>query len=208
MSDLAPHPASIGAVLLVGGRASRMGGGDKPLLDVGGASLFARAARALQNAGCRPIVAVGPELDASADVRWVREEPPFGGPVAALAAALDDAEAGDWTVLLAGDLPRADELVPRLLAGRSESTAGTVFVADRHPQWLAGVYRTSALRRALADLGGEVAGASCRALLGELELTLLPDDDGVTADVDTPDDLARARLRAIPSQRIEETTHD
>ncbi|REJ08707.1 hypothetical protein DY023_00515 [Microbacterium bovistercoris] len=208
MSD--QHPADVGAVVLVGGRASRMGGVDKPLLDVGGATLFARAVRALQEAGCRPITAVGPEFDASADVRWVREEPPFGGPVAALAAALDGADAGEWTVLLAGDLPRSDELVPLLLAGRSASTAGTVFVADGHPQWLAGVYRTSALRGALAELGGDVAGASCRALLAGLDLTLLPDDDGVTADVDTPDDLTRERLRAgaMMSQKIEETAHD
>ncbi|MDR2998284.1 MAG: molybdenum cofactor guanylyltransferase [Microbacterium sp.] len=206
----AQHPVDVGAVVLVGGRASRMGGGDKPLLDVGGTTLFARAVRALQHAGCRTIVAVGPELDASAPVRWVREEPPFGGPVAALAAALEGTDAGEWTVLLAGDLPRADEAVPQLIARIPALSDGAVFVADGHPQWLSGVYRSSALRRALAELGDGVSGASCRALLGGLDLTLLPDDDGVTADVDTPEDLARARGRvgAIASQKTEETTHD
>ncbi|UJP10141.1 NTP transferase domain-containing protein [Microbacterium sp. KUDC0406] len=225
MSD--QPPASIGAIVLVGGRASRMGGGDKLLFDVGGATLFARAVHALQDAGCRPITAVGPELDAAAPVRWVREEPPYGGPVAALAAALADGHAGgsghrgaaktvptaphagdertfpsrtevepDWTVLLAGDLPRADDLVPRLVARIPENADGSVFVADGHPQWLAGIYRTSVLRGALADLGDGAAGVSCRALLGGLDLTPLPDVDGVTVDVDTPEDLARARERA------------
>lgn len=193
MSD--QHPAIVSAVVLVGGRASRMGGGDKPLLEVGGATLLARAVHALRDAGCRPVVAVGPELDASAPVHWVREQPPFGGPVAALAAALDGADAGEWTVLLAGDLPRADEIVPRLVAGIPESADGVVFIADGHPQWLSGIYRTSALRRALAELGDRVAGTSCRALLGDLELVLLADHDGLTIDVDTPEDLARARRR-------------
>ncbi|MFE6735250.1 molybdenum cofactor guanylyltransferase [Microbacterium sp. NPDC057650] len=208
MSD--QDPASLSAVVLVGGRASRMGGGDKPLLDVGGTTLFARTVGALQDAGCRPIVAVGPELDACAPVLWVREEPPFGGPVAALAAALDGADAGEWVALLAGDLPRAHEAVPLLVAHIPERSDGVVFVADGHPQWLAGVYRTATLRRQVAELGDRVAGASCRALLGELDLVLLPDDDGLTADVDTPEDLARARGRAgaIASQMTEETTHD
>ncbi|MFE6997147.1 molybdenum cofactor guanylyltransferase [Microbacterium sp. NPDC057659] len=193
MSD--QHLPSISAVVLVGGRASRMGGGDKPLLDVGGMTLFGRAVRALQDAGCMPIVAVGPELDASAPVLWVREQPPFGGPVAALAAALTAADAGEWTVLLAGDLPRADEVVPQLVASVFEGGDGAVFIADGRPQWLSGIYRTEALRRELAALGDRVSGASCRALLGDLDLdlVLLPDDDGLTADVDTPEDLARAR---------------
>lgn len=191
--------SELGAIVLVGGRASRMGGQAKPLLDVGGQTLFARTVAALQDVGCAPIIAAGPVLDRDAPVRWVREDPPFGGPVAAIAAALDETRA-EWTLLLAGDLPRVDEIVPRLIQ-RMPDADGIVFLADGHPQWLAGLYRTAALRRAVARLGDAVAGASCRALLGDLYLTFLPDDDGVTLDVDTPADLARARTAAeTPSQ--------
>src|SRR5690606_33828746 len=70
-------PVSTGAILLVGGRSRRMGGGSKPLLEVGGQTLFARAVHALTDAGCTPIIAAGPVLDEDAPVLWAREDPPF-----------------------------------------------------------------------------------------------------------------------------------
>lgn len=203
-----------GAILLVGGRSRRMGGGTKPLLEVGGETLFARAVRAVTDAGCAPVVAAGPVLDEAAPVEWVREDPPFAGPVAAIAAALDRvATPGPgWTILLAGDLPRAERVVRRLIEAVDPDAAETdaaspdavdtvvpdavqavVFTADGHPQWLAGAYRTSALRAAVARLGDDVGDASCRALLGGLEIAWLTDEDEITADIDTPADLQRLR---------------
>lgn len=203
-----------GAILLVGGRSRRMGGGTKPLLEVGGETLFARAVRAVTDAGCAPIVAAGPVLDEAAPVEWVREDPPFAGPVAAIAAALARVAmpGPQWTILLAGDLPRADRVVRRLIEAVDPDAAETdaaspdavdtvvpdavqavVFTADGHPQWLAGAYRTSALRAAVARLGDDVGDASCRALLGGLEIAWLTDEDEITADIDTPADLQRLR---------------
>lgn len=195
-----------GAILLVGGRSRRMGGGTKPLLEVGGETLFARAVRAVTDAGCAPIVAAGPVLDEAAPVEWVREDPPFAGPVAAIAAALDRvATPGPgWTILLAGDLPRAERVVRRLIevvdpdaatpdAAETDAVQAVVFTADGHPQWLAGAYRTSALRAAVGRLGDDVGDASCRALLGGLEIAWLTDEDEITADIDTPADLQRLR---------------
>ena len=52
--------ARVGAILLAGGRASRMGGVVKPLLEVGGRSLLRRAIDAVQ--GCDPVT-VAAELD-------------------------------------------------------------------------------------------------------------------------------------------------
>lgn len=178
-----------------------MGGGLKPLLEVGGRTLFGGAVAAVTDAGCAPVVVAGPVLDAEAPVRWVREDPPFTGPAAAVAAALESAQdLGEWTLLIAGDLPYAHSVVGRLVAeiasvaafatGRTEAF---VFRQDDHPQWLAGAYRTGALRAAVAALGDGVEGASCRALLGGLEIAWLTDDDGITADIDTPADLERVR---------------
>jgi CTP:molybdopterin cytidylyltransferase MocA len=46
---------------------------------------------------------------------------------------------------------------------------------------------------------GEVDDASCRALLGGLPIRWIADEDGITADIDTPDDLERARADAAGS---------
>lgn len=202
----------LGAILLVGGRATRLGGGIKPLLEVGGETLLSRAVRAVTDAGCAPIIAVGPELDHDVHVRWVREDPPFSGPAAGIAAgvsALDRAdhadrsdrradrgEAPEWTLVLAGDLPHVDRIAERLTRAATSaprSADAVVFAAGGHPQWLAGVYRTAALRAAVRAAGDALAGASCRALLGGLEITWLADEDGTTADIDTPADLTRMR---------------
>ena len=190
----------LGAILLVGGRATRLGGGVKPLIEVGGQTLLSRVVTAARDAGCVPIIAVGPELDPAAPVRWVQEDPPFSGPAAAIAAALEalddaaDDRAPEWMLVLAGDLPHADAVATRLAsAAAGDAGDAVVFRAGDRPQWLAGAYRASALRDAVRDLGDALTGASCRALLGGLEIAWLADDDGITADVDTPADLARVR---------------
>lgn len=190
----------LGAILLVGGRATRLGGGVKPLIEVGGQTLLSRVVTAARDAGCAPIIAVGPELDPAAPVRWVQENPPFSGPAAAIAAALEalddaaDDRAPGWMLVLAGDLPHADAVATRLAsAAAGDAGDAVIFRAGDRPQWLAGAYRASALRDAVRDLGDALTGASCRALLGGLEIAWLADDDGITADVDTPADLARVR---------------
>ncbi len=183
----------VGAVLLAGGRARRLGGVDKPLLTLGGRTLLAASVDALTRAGVSPIVAVGPVLDADAPVVWVREEPLFGGPMAAIAAALPQL-AGEWTLILAGDLERPDAVVARLAAeiAAEPDADAVVFTADGRAQWLAGVYRTGALREALAAVETP-AGASVRSVLGGLAIAWIVDEDGVTRDIDAPADLDRAR---------------
>ncbi|MFD2394956.1 NTP transferase domain-containing protein [Dietzia aerolata] len=71
---------TVGAIVLTGGRASRLGGVDKARLAVGGRPMVEtvlRAARAVATA----VVTVGPGGD-------TREEPPHSGPVAGIAAGL------------------------------------------------------------------------------------------------------------------------
>ena len=79
--------STLGAILLAGGRGSRMGGVSKPLLEVGGMTLLDAALRAARDVGADPIIVVGPPDDAHAGLTWVREDPPFGGPAAAIMAA-------------------------------------------------------------------------------------------------------------------------
>jgi hypothetical protein len=84
----ASAPDELDGIILAGGRAERLGGASKPDLVIGGRSLLSTAIEAARAAGCERIIVVGPpELDAPG-CTVVRESPPFGGPVAAVAAGL------------------------------------------------------------------------------------------------------------------------
>lgn len=187
------------AVLLAGGRAARLGGIDKTALGAAGSTLLDRALDA--SAGARRTVVVGLRdgARAPADVVLVREDPPFGGPVSGLAAALDALPAGaPTTLVLACDLVRPAEAVAALRAGSaqvgsSSSAAADGWVAvddDGRRQPLLALYRSAALRRAVASLG-EVDGASLRRLIAPLDIVEVPVPSALCADVDTPDDAER-----------------
>lgn len=195
--------ATRGAILLAGGRASRMGGAAKPLLEVSGAPLLAHALAAARDAGCAPLTVVGPEapgIDAP-DAGWIREDPPFGGPAAGVVAALAAWRAAPpapepvWTLVLACDLPRARAAVSRLMGALPLLPADTdgVCLADAssRPQWLTGVYRTSALRAAASRLPRMGRDAAMRALLDDLAVAVVADPDGTAQDIDTWEDLKR-----------------
>lgn len=187
------------AILLAGGRGSRMGGIDKPLLEVGGRTLLDAAVMAAEEAGCDPIIAVGaPVLTTAAPIApvvWVREDPPFGGPVAAILAALPLIRA-PHTLVLACDLARAGEVVALLRAAPIDGDGVCLADGSGRRQPLAGLYRTDALRSAGAALPARGRGAAVRALLDGLQLTEVPASDEVTADIDTWDDLTQARRRS------------
>lgn len=184
-------------IVPAGGAARRLGGADKPGLTVGGTTLLDRVLAAC--AGARTTVVVGPARPSGrAGVRWTREQPPGGGPVAAVAAGLGLVTA-DVVLLLAADLPFLDRrTVERLVtaldeAGAPADRAVLVDAAGRE-QPLAAAYRTAALRAALADLG-EPAGRPLRRLVGGLSGPRVGDTDGVAHDCDTWEDLERARER-------------
>ncbi len=193
--------SELGAILLAGGRGSRMGGIRKPLLEVGGRTLLDAAITAARRAGCDPIVGVGdPSLAISAAataIAWVREDPPFGGPAAAILAALPLIPA-PRTVVLACDLVHPEDAVAALR--QANSGPDGVCLEDRsgRRQWLTAIYRTEALRSAAAGLEDAGAGASAATLLGGLSVaTLSPPGGGedLAFDIDTWDDLTEARRR-------------
>lgn len=115
------------AIILGGGRSARMGR-DKRSLRLGGRSLLAIAVDACADRDM--IVAVTPDLPddvAAGRVRCTLEDPPFGGPVAGIAAgmaALPPAERDDEVLVLACDLPHAGEIVAILDAASLVDGAG------------------------------------------------------------------------------------
>ena len=190
------------AVILAGGRAERLDGASKPDLVLSGRSLLATAIEAARSAGCTSIVVVGPPALEAPGCIVVREDPPFGGPVAALAAGLAasaDAspEPAPGVLVLACDMPAAGAAVARLLAARSSHDVhaydGVCLIdASGREQWLAAIYSRTALTRAFDALGGDIDGAAMRRLTASLDLTIVP-DRGSTHDIDTWSDLERAR---------------
>ncbi|MGH2820743.1 MAG: molybdenum cofactor guanylyltransferase, partial [Actinomycetota bacterium] len=93
------------AVILSGGAAGRLGGADKAELEVGGVRLLDRVLGAVPEAD--RVIVVGPRGSLDRAVVWAREDPPGGGPVAALAAGVAHVRAG-VVVVLAVDLPFVD----------------------------------------------------------------------------------------------------
>jgi molybdopterin-guanine dinucleotide biosynthesis protein A len=181
------------AIVLAGGRSSRLGGESKAGLLVDGRSLLARSLDAAE--GAQRIVVVGPSQPLPVGVLSAREEPAFSGPAAAIAAgmgALPAASASDFVLVLACDMPGSAAAVRALRAAGAPRADGAIAIdADSRPQHLAGLYRSASLSAAIERRGGELANLSVRALLGELELTPTPVPAGSTDDVDTWADAAR-----------------
>ncbi|MFC6088842.1 molybdenum cofactor guanylyltransferase [Saccharothrix lopnurensis] len=170
------------AVVLAGGRGSRLGGVDKALLVVDGRTLLDRVLEAVGGPG-RAVV-VGPRRDVPG-VRWAREDPPGGGPLAGLAAGLRWVTT-DLVVVLAVDQPGVTRAtVDRLLASVGDTGAVLVDAGGR-PQWLTGAWRADRLRAALP---ADPRDASARSALGPLDPVRVPALPGEARDVDTPADL-------------------
>lgn len=190
-------PVPYDAVVLAGGAARRLGGADKPAVRVGGRALLDRVLAACADA--RTTVVVAAPRPTARPVRWAREEPPGGGPVAALEAGLRLTTAGR-TVVLSADLPfLGPDTVRRLLTTLQDTgTDGTLLTdADDRDQPLVAAYRTAALRReltALATAHDGLAGLPLRRLTGALSLSRVP-DPLASFDCDTWGDIADARAR-------------
>ncbi|MFF8937615.1 NTP transferase domain-containing protein [Streptomyces paradoxus] len=190
-------PARYDAVVLAGGAARRLGGTDKPGVRVGGRPLLDRVLAAC--AGARTTVVVAAPRPTARPVTWAREEPPGGGPLAALDAGLHHTTA-EHVVVLSADLPFLHETtVDRMLGALRTSGRDGVLLTDPggRDQPLVAAYRAPRLREELALLAGRhgaLAGLPLRRLTAELDLTRIS-DPVASFDCDTWDDIATARAR-------------
>ncbi|MFJ4652157.1 NTP transferase domain-containing protein [Nocardia sp. NPDC088792] len=186
------------AIVLAGGRASRMGGVDKPAIVVGGQSMLDAALTAV--AGCARTVVVGPHRpELPPEILQAQEIPAGGGPVAAIAAGMGMLAGCEFPaghiVVLAADMPFLTmQAVDELLMHARESGADAVFAADAsgRPQYLVGVWRRTALCDALNGLDSLVNRPMKALVPVDTALVPLPGVD----DCDTPEDVRRARTAA------------
>ncbi|MGO4590978.1 NTP transferase domain-containing protein [Paenarthrobacter sp. 2TAF44] len=187
------------AVILAGGRATRLGGVPKPGLMFDGASLLSHALQAAR--GASAVVVVGPDTSRIGGVLpdgvlSAREEPAFAGPAAAIAAGLaafhHNGEPAPWTLVLACDMPHAARGIEPLWEGlraHPEVEGAMAVSADGRQQPLLGIYSTRALEREVAAASG-LTNSSVFRLLARLNLLAVTVPDGSTDDVDTWEDAA------------------
>lgn len=189
-------------MILAGGAARRLGGVDKPAVRVGGRRLLDRVLSACRDA--RQTVVVGPRRPTARPVRWAREEPPGGGPVAAVDAGVRRTTAPVLLVLSA-DLPfLTEQTVAALLLALRDSEGVVLTDPDGREQPLVAAYRAEPLRRGLALLAtehGGLSGLPLRLLTAELALGRLH-HPFASLDCDTWEDITMARARIREHENV------
>jgi molybdenum cofactor guanylyltransferase len=155
-------PPTLGLVL-AGGLARRMGGGDKARIRVGGATILERVLACLKPQCTRLIINANgdPARFNDTGLPVVADSvPDFAGPLAGVLAGLDwaaaNAPSNEWLVSAPGDCPFLPKnLVARLHEARA--AAGTPLACARSGEWrhpviaLWPVALREDLRRALVD---------------------------------------------------------
>lgn len=182
---------SLGAVILAGGTAVRMGGADKAGIELRGRTLLEHALDAVMDAG--EVVVVGEWVPTERPVSFTREDPPLGGPAAGVLAGLD-AFAADprQLVVLAVDMPRVGMDTISRLRDAAELRDGAVLVDGHGRHALAYVLDTATLR-ARRPGHEEEHGLPLRRLLEGLDLAAVPAVGDEARDVDSYEDLAELR---------------
>lgn len=188
---------SLTALVVSGGKATRLGGITKTALTVDGVPLIKRALTAVRDVSPHcPAVVVGDTegLDDLGHVTHLREDPPFSGPAAAIAAGVEHVTT-EFVVVLAADLPRIDAHTVRALVdavGESDCAVPDCAVAvdpAGRAQYLTAVWRTRALAEVVS--AAEVAHRPARTLYDRCTWVPVHLEQATTADIDTFADAQR-----------------
>ncbi len=179
------------AIILAGGRGSRLGGVRKADLRIGGERLLERVLNAVE--GCEPRIVVGYEDLQVPESVWVtREDPPGSGPAAGVAAGMElVGEDAQWVLTLACDLPGVSAAVPLLLDAAAEADARTEAISassEDRLEWLVSIHRTHSLRHAITNQEGGVVNCSMRRLYSGLQWEQVAAPPASTHDIDTWED--------------------
>lgn len=179
----------VGVVVLAGG-ASRRFGSDKLVAPLRGTTVLDHLLDALPPDW--DVVVVGQDRPTvRGDVVWTVEDPPGGGPLAAVLAGASLCDS-PITCVVAGDMPDAApglrRLVEVLRAAGPEVEAAVGVDDEDVPNPLLAAYRTAVLH---ARVGTPTAGVPARSLLDvpHAEVAL---PGRASRDVDTPADLDEA----------------
>ncbi|GAA0200278.1 molybdenum cofactor guanylyltransferase [Corynebacterium riegelii] len=183
---------ALSVIILAGGRSTRMGT-DKAQVRVEGIRLIDATLSALSAlpTDTTPIVVSPFELGLPSGVPTVCEDPPFGGPVAGIAAGVALADA-DLVAVVAVDAPHSPEALPALVEAlqNAPDTAAAVAVDEEgFMQPLCAVWRKQALLAAIEKVGTRDVPA--KALYKVAGSVVKHQTQGAERDYDTPEELAQ-----------------
>lgn len=190
-------PDSTG-VILAGGRSRRMGR-DKLLLKVGNATLINRVHRALASY-CEEIIVVGPKGYVPTGARLIPDLRPGEGPLAGIEAGLLAARHRPVFVA-AGDMPfLTGDFVRHLLGFLSDHVSAVVPDFGGVPHPLCAAYGreirpavSAALDRSVRSVRELLEDLPGVRYIGERELRRFGDPELFLMNVNSPEDLTRAR---------------
>lgn len=178
---------SFAAIVLAGGRAVRMDGADKAAVEHDGRTLLEHALEALVDAD--EVVVVGDPVPTTRPVTFAREEPRYGGPVAALLTGYDALLGSPSTVgVLAVDMPLVTPQTFRRLRSAAAGRDGAFLTDAGGRRQLAGVLHTARLDAVRPDHEGQ-HGMPVHALLDGLDLAAVGPEGDEGRDVDSWADL-------------------
>lgn len=182
----------VAAIILAAGKGRRVGR-SKALLKIAGETFLARIVRVAREAGVSSIVAVLPPdiPDPGIDGLTIQRNPDTaGGPSSSLRMGLDAMGDADAVLSWPVDHPMVRTatvraVIDRWHAGPVDAVVPTFKRRGGHPTLFA-----RSLYADLRLLEGEGANRVLRRR-SDLVVRMEVDDEGVVADVDTPEDLAR-----------------
>jgi molybdopterin-guanine dinucleotide biosynthesis protein A len=190
VSDPAYVP-TFAAILLAGGTGARMSGADKSAIELDGRTLLEHALDAVIDAV--EVVVVGDPVPTDSLATFVREDPAYGGPAAAVLTGLGQL-LGDapLVVVLAVDMPRVTPHTLRRLRVEMAGHDGATLVDATGRRQLAMALDLGVLRAA-APAYESWHGLPLKALLTPLDLVEVPAIGDEARDVDTWADLRDLR---------------
>ena len=167
-------------IILAGGQGTRMGGVDKASVQLNGRRLVDHLLDQLDG---HEVIVVSPHP--LPGIATASEDPPFGGPVAGIAAGITELDLhSEFTAILAVDAPHSARMLPALQAAIGSSDVAVTVAADGWIQPLCAVWRTPSLIRALTSLG-EVRDRPVKALLRQVAAVVEVPGDGTETDYDS-----------------------
>ena len=197
-ADLTPAAA----VVLAGGRAERLGGVNKALLEIGGVRLINRSRQIV--ADCTPrFLAVGPTGFAADGFTAISDlVSAYGGPLAGVAAAVDALRQHDavWLLSLAVDTPFFPDDFLRQAADASAAAEVVLAAYGAQDYPTNALWRLDAIRGLPDAVRAGTAPHSLKRLAASLRLRRLDysqwSDDDPFANANTPEDLENLQRRA------------
>lgn len=182
-----PGLTSFAAVVLAGGRATRLGGADKASIEVHGRTLLEHALDAVIDAA--EVVVVGDQVPTDRPVTFVVEDPRHGGPVAGLLTGRDALlRRTPSLVVVAVDMPRLNARTIRRLHDAAVGHDGAVLTDPDGRRQLAFVVSTDRLDAVRPDREGQHEMA-LRRLLEPLDLAEVAPVGNEHRDIDSWTDL-------------------